>query len=626
MVWNEENPEAAIGRYSYVVGAVRFQQKRNLFVDCASLGVIGPISAIVTQQCLSSEQNRSSYGLDSTFSFDEVTGFHVTDIVGTDVANATKQIQTLMQGTWIDSATKLVEVILSVYNAQLDSMLCFTFKFKVPASSEGLRASSEVAIINWGSSGPWAVFVTLIESLLIVGSFLSLSLLIIGSFVSAFLLRRRRGHLLIETKKILGFHTPEISLNISKGQVRIFVGSRGKLEIPEFSTWMPAANAKTTGILSLLLLVVWSALRIATFSLKQSVDFSGGRDEFIDLQQITAIEEAQSVLMSLVLVLLWLRLCADLQIIPTVGPMIQAVISTMIHKRVIMFILFVLFFCFSFAISCVVYFGYHLEAFWTLDSAVWTIFTNNFDLVEMRSFSGEPLDYNPMGVFFFIVMFIFITLTLLNIFIGLTGDVYNEMYSNSSSIWLKEVNDLMENNLLHHDELKNKFAVWQQKAEGEEEMARKKAKEEEEAEVRKKSLFAFLRNGVISAISSTACISAEAAETVDSQTNLTSGRRVYPRKQPCVCSICRVHAVEEIADITPNANKDTLCNFPNLMDIEISKMTKENSLALTEGNTLAQELIRRLVYRVTEDTKYEDIFSPDERCVLVCICSFCMRG
>ena len=96
VVWNEENPEAAIGRYSYVVGAVRFQQKRNLFVDCASLGVIGPISAIVTQQCLSSEQNRSSYGPDSTFSFDEVTGFHVTDIAGADVANATKQIQTLM--------------------------------------------------------------------------------------------------------------------------------------------------------------------------------------------------------------------------------------------------------------------------------------------------------------------------------------------------------------------------------------------------------------------------------------------------------------------------------------------------------------------------------------------------
>ncbi len=161
-------------------------------------------------------------------------------------------------------------------------------------------------------------------------------------------------------------------------------------------------------------------------------------------------------------------------------------------------------------------------------------------------------------------------------------------------------------------------------------MSRKKAKEEEETEVSKKTLFAFLRtirNGVISAISSTSCISAEASEAVDSQTNLKSGRRVYSRSQPCVCSICRVDDVEEITDITPNANKDTLCNFPNLMDVEISKMTKENSLSLTEGNKLVQGLIRRLVYRVTEDIKYEDIFSPDdERCVLVCICSFCIRG
>jgi len=57
-------------------------------------------------------------------------------------------------------------------------------------------------------------------------------------------------------------------------------------------------------------------------------------------------------------------------------------------------------------------------------------------------------------------MFIFITLTLLNIFIGLTGEVYGVMYAKSSFIWLKEVNDLMEEDLLKGKGLKSKASQW----------------------------------------------------------------------------------------------------------------------------------------------------------------------
>jgi hypothetical protein len=566
-VWNKDNPNATIGRYSYVVGAVRFQQKRNLFVDCASLGVLGPVSALVTQQCLSSLQNRSAYGPDASFSFNEASGLHVADITGADAANATKQIRALMHGMWIDSATMFVEVLLSVYNAQLDAMLCLTFIFSVPNSMEGLRPSSQIALMNWGSPGLWADFVTLIEGILIVGSLVS----------TPYLLYKWRDKLTTR------FYFPQY-----------FRGFPAELILP-------AANVKTAMMFSLFLIDAWSVLRIATFVFKNSTTFSSGRDAFVDLRLLAYIELEQSRLISVALVLLWLLLCADLQLIPILGPMIQAVISTIIHVRVITFIIFVLFVCFCFAIGCQLYFGYDLEAFWTLEAAVWTIFTDSFEIVEMSSSSGDTLNYHPMGVFFFLVMFIFITLTLLNIFIGLTGEVYGVMYAKSSFIWLKEVNDLMEEDLLKGKGLKSKASQW------------KKLGEERERESWRKS----------------------------------EGSDGPKQDQKCVCSACRMKAAEDISHTAPQGSNqisftgcrgtgdtyirpDTVetpdtcvlsskdyerlltCDFPNLMKIDLVKLDDH------ARKLFADVLIRRLVYRVRADAETEDVFSPDDnRCIFV---------
>ena len=529
-VWNEEDPDAAIGRYSYVVGAVRFRQKRNLFVDCASLGVVGPVSALVTQQCLDpSLQNRSVYGPDASFSFNEASGFHVSDITGADAGNAMEQIHALMHGMWIDSATKLVEVLLSVYNAQLDAMLSFTFRFTVPVSSEGLRPSSQIHLINWSSSGPWAIFVTLMEVVLIIGSFVATPYLLFRWWEDL----TTRFHVKI----------PHMAQTL--------LGAKTELVLP-------SVNVRTAKLFSLFLIDAWSVLQIETFFLKQTTDFSSGRDEFVNLQPLVAIKDTQSLLMSLALVLLWLLLCVDLQLIPILGPMIQAVISTMIHVRVIMFVLFVLFFCFCFAIGCQLYFGYNLEAFLTLDSAVWTIFTDSFDLLEMRSLSGDVLEYHPAGVLFYIVMFVFITLTLLNIFIGLTGEVYGEMYAESSSIWLKEVNDLMEENLLNRGGLKSKV---------------KECKEMPNAE--EKCVCSACRRKNISNLTD---MREDTARTTDTCAPLGVTRDEVGSKIPTEGQLSALHSQNEArsAKLKPLSKQDydrlLNCNFPNLMKIDLQNL------------------------------------------------------
>ena len=64
-------------------------------------------------------------------------------------------------------------------------------------------------------------------------------------------------------------------------------------------------------------------------------------------------------------------------------------------------------------------------------------------VVEMQS-----LEY-WMGSLFFVVMFVVLTLTLLNIFIGLTGEVYSDCHQESQGVWEDLVNELMEQSLIN---------------------------------------------------------------------------------------------------------------------------------------------------------------------------------
>jgi len=272
--------------------------------------------------------------------------------------------------------------------------------------------------------------------------------------------------------------------------------------------------------------------------------------------------------------------------------MIQAVLATMLHFRVITFVVFVIFFCFCFAIACHVFFGSYLESFWTVDAAIFSIFTDNVDLAEMQSLSGDMFKVDSMGVGFFFLIFVFITLTLLNIFIGLTGEVYAEMYQESSSVWLKEVNNLLEEHLITGKGLLKNINKW-----GKE---RSKQIEKPRGDKGIDSSLTIHCHSVDNTLSSTC---------------------------PCVCSACRKtpptvspenttddgggagEPVEKDSRAGELAEDIFRCNFPDLLKIAKDLTT----LDVKGDNKLSLELVGLLVHRIADDTATQQAFDINPR-------------
>eukprot|EP00961_Rhodomonas_salina_P270112 3649234-Rhodomonas_salina.1 len=145
-LWPMDSPDGAIDTHAYLLGAVRFEQRRRVMQDCTLSPGMGFVSMPKLRQlsCFSSQQDKSSFGASGhEFRFDAKAGLHVTDVPAGNVSQAVAAIEEMVAGEWFDERTDWMQIRFSVYNPRLDVLVYNRLQFRNQMAG-GVTASSEM--------------------------------------------------------------------------------------------------------------------------------------------------------------------------------------------------------------------------------------------------------------------------------------------------------------------------------------------------------------------------------------------------------------------------------------------------------------------------------------------------
>jgi Ca2+-binding EF-hand superfamily protein len=396
LLWPFDSDSGKIYFDSRVLGAVRFWQERRLLGPCPEkFGLIDNSQSTVISDdkllCRLSEASMQSFGPNDTFYFDRISQGYIVDIPAGNTTMSKVMIQDLIDSEWVDSSTKSLKIMFTLFNPVQNAVTFFTLHLDSPVKNI-LIPSFDLTTIDWKSYSHGSNFLLAIDILLFM----------------------------------------------------FCLWSTFSLFQTSFSTLKTLFNNKFAILRSLTVILcdMWYALRIACIILEQNTELSAGATSFIDLNTLSALTLIQRPFLSLAVLLVWLYSFRYLELTPALGPMIQAVTATLTHVRVTTFVVYLFFVCLCFGISCAVQFGSNVKAFAVPHEAMFNLFLGTFDLEEM-----QQSEYY-FGTLAFFVLNVVLALTLVNIFIGLVGSIYDECYEKSEVVWHEEVNKLMTSELI----------------------------------------------------------------------------------------------------------------------------------------------------------------------------------
>jgi hypothetical protein len=101
-------------------------------------------------------------------------------------------------------------------------------------------------------------------------------------------------------------------------------------------------------------------------ALRLQLDFR--TDHFVDISLVLHSISAEYDLLSALVLMLWVPLLRYLRILPVIGPTVVAILLTITHSRVVLYLATLCFVILSFALSFQVAFGREMEKFADLTS------------------------------------------------------------------------------------------------------------------------------------------------------------------------------------------------------------------------------------------------------------------
>jgi hypothetical protein len=178
--------------------------------------------------------------------------------------------------------------------------------------------------------------------------------------------------------------------------------------------------------------------------------------KILDLWSVGWLYSQAEFLVSISLMGTFIKFIKYIQWFPYIGPDIMALVKTLFSIRVLTFTIFVMFFIISLGIGVWIRFGssaLEFSSFGNSMISLFSIFTGNsfFESMigggpEQLLFHDNPSGTRTTGVLFYIIISFLVTLILANIFINVTGVVYEEAHENSLKDWSDSIDDEMITN------------------------------------------------------------------------------------------------------------------------------------------------------------------------------------
>eukprot|EP00164_Ancoracysta_twista_P006113 GFYU01008446.1.p1 GENE.GFYU01008446.1~~GFYU01008446.1.p1 ORF type:complete len:219 (+),score=70.78 GFYU01008446.1:82-657(+) len=171
--------------------------------------------------------------------------------------------------------------------------------------------------------------------------------------------------------------------------------------------------------------IAWLGLKVTMILYWEEIeDKAGSTTDYIEIDPISRLHRIQQYLLSILLVISWFKFLTFVSLLPIIGPYIQATMSTFVHLRVISFLSLFLFFTWSISIGLYVAFGQDSEVYMSIAKSFLAVFQSMFG--ELFQDDMQAVDY-WFGTVTFLVISLIGALTLMNIFIAVVSNVYEEL-------------------------------------------------------------------------------------------------------------------------------------------------------------------------------------------------------
>eukprot|EP01038_Epipyxis_sp_PR26KG_P004325 gene4325-6126_t len=386
-----------LDEHNRLIGAIRLSQTRDERVCTAS--VDGVWTDLAPEQSEVGTKSCYNYviGNSNNHSYDNILGFN-----GTEVSNT---INNLQYNSWFDGATRAVTLQYVVGNAQENLLQLAQLQIKFPSTGDAM-SNSQFLVLPISAVAP---FGGADISLLLIGI---LFLLFISGEVEEF---ARVGVKRYISDKWNGFELIINILGLTWCGLVVHARANGVSRLHNFSQ-----SDGPYGGDSLNLWVVGNGYAIA---------------EFIG---------------SVALMGAYMKVIKYLQYLPFIGPDMLALLSTLLSVRVLTFTIFLIFIFIAVGVGVFVRFGGNVLEFSSFGVSVFAMFNTLLGNSYFNQLVGgdehqliNPANSNGTGLFFFLLLSFVISLVLSNLFINVTGSVYDIEHDNSLMNWEKAVDSLM---------------------------------------------------------------------------------------------------------------------------------------------------------------------------------------
>jgi len=173
--------------------------------------------------------------------------------------------------------------------------------------------------------------------------------------------------------------------------------------------------------------------------------------EYVYFENVSILLDYEEGLLSIFILMSWLRLLKFLRIHPFTGPTVQSVVDTLKDPSVYIFEALIIYIVLTFSLTFNVSFGSYLSDF----DNYWVSFTSIFQYIfGNHDSTGLVASNRVFGIFLFVLVAIFLLFILMNLLIGVLSNSYINFQNVNKLRWNRFITKLMIQKLKEADEEK----------------------------------------------------------------------------------------------------------------------------------------------------------------------------
>eukprot|EP01012_Entosiphon_sulcatum_P055783 TRINITY_DN7829_c0_g1_i1.p1 TRINITY_DN7829_c0_g1~~TRINITY_DN7829_c0_g1_i1.p1 ORF type:complete len:2451 (+),score=352.13 TRINITY_DN7829_c0_g1_i1:70-7422(+) len=375
---------------------------------------------------------------------------HVVDLDPTNATAVNNTLASLISVGWVDLRTRVVVIDVNLFKPNIDRWIVVKILFEFPATG-GVVASSQYTLARH------QFYATARDKGILV---LELFLCAVFTYVLFDEIQEFHAHWSVEEDQLATAeaHATAHSNDIRRvgraraspwlTRLRSSLGGKVIAKVVSFQTrdWN-AVDIFGVVLFGACLGIRVELLRIAEEVRKQGASLSSVHATYLDLHDLAAYTVQQQNSVAFLLVISWIKLLKYFVVLPSLGPVANAIMTTITDFKIVIFVLVFVEVLLSLVFGFHYSFGHSVSDYRSFEQSIYSMLQLVFGIWDFQSLFNSS---RVMGPVLFLVALVGTNLVLLNILIAVVSDVYYERLATCQSKWYWQIISPYHHELVGH--------------------------------------------------------------------------------------------------------------------------------------------------------------------------------